>query len=672
MMRSLIIAATLAAVSAAPALAVPFVIDGNPAVGLGAIRPAKGLSRTEIDALGAHFAQTGIYGDVLAADAALRISLPGLALPRQLLAAAQAAAGRAGDAAATLAGARPEAGTADRDDSWGWVASALIERQRGALTEAARDAATALRASPANAYAHNVAGTIAVLSEAYEEAIGHFTKAVENAPEAPTYLANLGAVLVETRSFALADAALTGALRRAPTDCTALVAAGRLLSAFGQLSAAVGAFERCLAAQPGQPLAATLLVETLIAMADFDGAADVVARNGAAFADPALTGAVIALHAGDGRVALDRLAAVGDGAAAALPGALAAALAGDPGAGAVRAADAARAGSASAWTVHAGLAAAAGVRPDPAMPADTPGAVLFGALAGPAAEEALAAALATPDIPRGMRFDGATAGDMAVLAAGPVREAMLLGMVLDGQRLSHAAAGRFARAAEIAPGAALVQAMLGNALAATDPTAAAAAFEAALAASPELWIANRRLGEILSRQGRFGEAARRLQVAASTVPDEETLLLLALAAQSDGDTPMALASYERLAEAAPDSAFALNQFAWFLATETQDLDRAVTLATRADALRPGNAAILDTLGWARYRRGDIAAGLDALRAAFAASGETRLDIGLRLARVAVAAGDRADAKAVLERLDALAGGRAAGAEVDAVRALVEG
>jgi tetratricopeptide (TPR) repeat protein len=60
-----------------------------------------------------------------------------------------------------------------------------------------------------------------------------------------------------------------------------------------------------------------------------------------------------------------------------------------------------------------------------------------------------------------------------------------------------------------------------------------------------------------------------------------------------------------LAQAESEDLELLNNLAYLLAEHAQEPDRAVELAERAAELAPDNAQVLDTLGWARFRAGNV-------------------------------------------------------------------
>ena len=66
--------------------------------------------------------------------------------------------------------------------------------------------------------------------------------------------------------------------------------------------------------------------------------------------------------------------------------------------------------------------------------------------------------------------------------------------------------------------------------------------------------------------------------------------------------------YERALKADPNFWFAANNLAFLLSEfsdQKADLDRALELSQKALKKRPGDPAILDTIGWVYYRQGDF-------------------------------------------------------------------
>jgi tetratricopeptide (TPR) repeat protein len=106
----------------------------------------------------------------------------------------------------------------------------------------------------------------------------------------------------------------------------------------------------------------------------------------------------------------------------------------------------------------------------------------------------------------------------------------------------------------------------------------------------------------------------------------------------------------RLLGARPDDVLVLNNLAWVLAK--QNKPGAVVHAQRAVELLPNRASLLDTLAFALAADRQYPKALETQRKAIEiAPGEMGYRLGL--ARIAVAAGDKATAKTELERLATL-------------------
>jgi tetratricopeptide (TPR) repeat protein len=83
-------------------------------------------------------------------------------------------------------------------------------------------------------------------------------------------------------------------------------------------------------------------------------------------------------------------------------------------------------------------------------------------------------------------------------------------------------------------------------------------------------------------------------------------------ASSRGRDAQAETLYELTLDINPDHAMTCNDYGYFLVERHTRLDKAQTLLERAATLEPGNANVLDSLGWLRYKQGkfkdDAAAG----------------------------------------------------------------
>lgn len=142
----------------------------------------------------------------------------------------------------------------------------------------------------------------------------------------------------------------------------------------------------------------------------------------------------------------------------------------------------------------------------------------------------------------------------------------------------------------------------------------------------------------------------------------DTALLFAMAgtAQSQGDLPRAQRHYEQLLAVQADHPMALNNLAMVRLQRQEPGARA--LAEQAVATAPQHPHLLDTLALALATEGQLDAALATQRSAVAAAPQAPA-LRLNLARILLQAGERAKAKAELERLAALGDGFSQQADV---------
>jgi len=123
------------------------------------------------------------------------------------------------------------------------------------------------------------------------------------------------------------------------------------------------------------------------------------------------------------------------------------------------------------------------------------------------------------------------------------------------------------------------------------------------------------------------------------------ITLLAEQRQQTGDIAGAISLYERAVSAAPDNVMALNNLAGLY--QVRKDPRALATAERALAVAPGNAAVMDTVGWVLVEQGDLDKALPLLREAAKALPdlpEVQYHLGVALARQ----GDAAEARRILQ------------------------
>jgi tetratricopeptide (TPR) repeat protein len=204
------------------------------------------------------------------------------------------------------------------------------------------------------------------------------------------------------------------------------------------------------------------------------------------------------------------------------------------------------------------------------------------------------------------------------------------------------------RARKMGASAGRVAIMIGAALAAKDDQAGALkSFRSVAKSDPLYFEANLRIAELLRDRGKLDEAGRALEAAGGASADglhkvelalarsqlEEkrgdsaraarvlddalaengnagqlgTRLTLERAAVDDrrGDWQRALTRAEEILAREPRNVEALNFTGFLAADHAQELPRAVRRLQAAVALSPGAGGIVDSLGWAYFRSGDL-------------------------------------------------------------------
>ncbi len=88
--------------------------------------------------------------------------------------------------------------------------------------------------------------------------------------------------------------------------------------------------------------------------------------------------------------------------------------------------------------------------------------------------------------------------------------------------------------------------------------------------------------------------------------------------QQQSDIAMMEADLRAILARDPNNATALNALGYTLADQTDRLDEAHSLISRALELDPAEPAILDSMGWVLFRKGEIDQSIDYLTRAYAA------------------------------------------------------
>lgn len=155
-----------------------------------------------------------------------------------------------------------------------------------------------------------------------------------------------------------------------------------------------------------------------------------------------------------------------------------------------------------------------------------------------------------------------------------------------------------------------------------------------------------RLGDMAMRHGDFAAAARRFDQAIAMSEGQPGWTLLHAAGNAHllaGDWPRAREVLEAALKRAPEEPLVLNSLGFGLVDQGDDARRGRALIEKAAELRPGNASIIDSQGWAAYRSGDLVQAIAALERARSLE-PVQAEISEHLGDVYWAAGRRIDAR----------------------------
>ncbi len=160
-----------------------------------------------------------------------------------------------------------------------------------------------------------------------------------------------------------------------------------------------------------------------------------------------------------------------------------------------------------------------------------------------------------------------------------------------------------------------------------------------------LYMAETRL---LREQERYQDALTVFDEALESYPQNIDLLYSrAMTGQQAGDLYILERDLKQVIEQEPDNAMALNALGYTLADQTDRFDEAHELIEKALSLSPEDPAILDSMGWVLYRKGDLAGAEKYLSRAFTKM--TDAEVAGHLATVLIEMGNQGQARETLRK-----------------------
>ncbi len=148
------------------------------------------------------------------------------------------------------------------------------------------------------------------------------------------------------------------------------------------------------------------------------------------------------------------------------------------------------------------------------------------------------------------------------------------------------------------------------------------------------------------QQGRLSQAMAVMDKSLELDKNNVDLLYnRAIIAEAMGDGSLFEEDMRRILVLEPSNAHALNALGYFFVDKNENLDEAEKMIVKALSLMPNDPAVIDSMGWLRYRQGEYAESIKYLRAAYAILPDP--EIASHLGEVLWNIGETKDAKEVL-------------------------
>lgn len=225
-----------------------------------------------------------------------------------------------------------------------------------------------------------------------------------------------------------------------------------------------------------------------------------------------------------------------------------------------------------------------------------------------------------------------------------------LGVALAEQGHSLPARAALSEAHRLEPGMPLPLIALARLLGAEgDHAAALQEADRALALAPQFPPALMERGKQLASLQRWDEAAQTFRACLTLdAKNADAAFLLGATLQSKGDLNGARQAYLQAIQHNPRLALAYNNLAWLSAEQRTDLDKAMSWASKAVELVPGEPAFRSTLGWVQRARGNLKEAAKTLQGAVD-NPQASADTYYRLGIVRMELGETALARSALQR-----------------------
>jgi tetratricopeptide (TPR) repeat protein len=151
--------------------------------------------------------------------------------------------------------------------------------------------------------------------------------------------------------------------------------------------------------------------------------------------------------------------------------------------------------------------------------------------------------------------------------------------------------------------------------------------------------------DLLTQAGHLDAAMTILNQSLQEFPDSNSLRYSrSMLSEEQDDLALMERDLRNIIKRDPENATALNALGYTLANRTERYDEALELVSRALELQPDEPAILDSMGWILYRKGEYSEALDYLTQAYAVFPDP--EVAAHLGEVMWVSGDTEGAKKI--------------------------